>query len=198
VGVYCGNLSPNKELDFLFAAAKIVRQAIPQFSLLVIGNGPLREKVEVAATRDGFIRYLGPRMGREKALLLRMSDVFLLPGAVGLAILDSFAAGLPFLTTAGPNHGPEISYLRDGYSGLITSHDPAAYAEAVVKVLSDPSLAKRLAEGAMLSGQDYSIQAMVENFRSGILECLGESTVPVHSDMAAALSGGLLRTERRS
>jgi glycosyltransferase involved in cell wall biosynthesis len=178
VGIYCGNLSPNKELDFLFSAAKLVREAVPQFSLLVIGNGPQREHVEVIATHNRAIRFLGPRNGPEKALLLRMSDVFLLPGAVGLGILDSFAAGLPFLTTEGPSHGPEISYLRDGYNGLITAHDPAAYAEAVIRVLQDSALSQRLRRGASECAQEYTIEGMVENFRRGILECLGK-TQPV-------------------
>ena len=197
VGVYCGNLSPNKELDFLFAATNIVRQVIPKFSLLVIGNGPLREHVELVATHERCIRYLGPRIGREKALLLRMSDVFLLPGAVGLAILDSFAAGLPFLTTEGRKHGPEISYLQNGYNGLITPHDPNAYANAVLRVLNDPELAGRLRKGATASGQDYPMETMVGNFRRGILECLGKSATVI-TGIAGQISRAVIESGRQA
>lgn len=172
VAVYCGNLSANKQLDFLFNAGKLVHDAIPNFSLLVLGNGPLREHVELLATRQRFIHYLGPRIGQQKALLLRMADLFLLPGAVGLAILDSFAAGLPLITTELPTHGPEISYLRNGVNGLITPYDPQSYADEVITLLRDPVRMAQLRLGATESGYQYSIENMVRNFRSGILECL--------------------------
>jgi L-malate glycosyltransferase len=101
-----------------------------------------------------------------------MADVFLLPGAVGLAILDSFAAGLPLLTTELSTHGPEISYLSNGSNGLITPHQVRCYADATIKLLQDPQLMGHLRAGANESGYQYSIENMVRNFRDGILECL--------------------------
>lgn len=182
VGLYCGNLSANKHLDFLFTVGKIIRKSIPDFSLVIVGNGPLREHVEIVAARERFIRYLGPRAGREKALVLKMADVFLLPGSVGLAILDSFAAGLPLLTTELRTHGPEISYLSHGNNGLVTPHDPESYAHAVVRLLQDPQLLARLRAGATESGFQHNIENMVQNFRRGILACLemdtGTSSIP--------------------
>ena len=172
VAVFCGNLSPNKHLDFLFAAGRIIREAIPNFSLVVMGNGPQREYVELTATRDRFIRYLGPRIGREKALVLRLADVFLLPGAVGLAVLDSFAAGLPLLTTNIATHGPEFGYLSHSVNGWITPHDVSAYALATIELLADPVRMAQLRKGAQESSYRYTIEGMVENFRRGILSCL--------------------------
>ena len=83
---------------------------------------------------------MGQKFGREKALALRMADIFVIPGRTGLAILDSFAAGLPLFTTDIAIHGPEASYLIDGYNGRKTAHRVPAYAEAVVEVLKSPSL----------------------------------------------------------
>jgi glycosyltransferase involved in cell wall biosynthesis len=131
--------------------------------------------VQRVATRDRFIHFLGPRIGREKALLFKMADVFLLPGAVGLAILDSFAAGLPLLTTELPDHGPEISYLSPGSNGLITPHDPQSYADATIDLLRSPQKLARLRNGAIASSSLHSIENMVANFRSGILDCLSQA-----------------------
>jgi glycosyltransferase involved in cell wall biosynthesis len=174
--IFCGNLSKNKELDFLFTAAKIIHAERPDFSLLIVGNGPLREHVEVIAARERFIHYFGPRIGREKALLLKMAKLFLLPGAVGLAVLDSFTAGLPLVTTDTPSHGPEFSYLKPGVNGVVTPHSAQAYARTVLGLLADPKTLTRLQAGARESAAQYSIEKMTGNFHRGILECL--ATVP--------------------
>ncbi|ABF42500.1 glycosyl transferase, group 1 [Candidatus Koribacter versatilis Ellin345] len=173
VGIYCGNLSRNKHLDFLFAAARRIAQEIPEFTLLVVGNGPLRNQVELVAVHERFVHYVGPRIGREKALLLKMADVFLLPGAVGLAILDAFAAQLPLITTALPDHGPEISYLTPGKNGLITAHEEQAYASAVVSLLKARSRLVAMSQAARIGAEEHTMETMVRNFRRGILECLG-------------------------
>jgi glycosyltransferase involved in cell wall biosynthesis len=107
------------------------------------------------------------------AEFLAISDAFLLPGAVGLAILDAFAAGLPMLTTRFEFHGPEIEYLEEGMNGLMSDHRPAAFAEAASSVLSKPELFNQLRAGAAASAEKYSIENMAGNFRSGIRSCLG-------------------------
>lgn len=178
IGVFCGNLSPNKHLDFLFEAGKLIHRVLPNFSLLVLGNGPLREYVELTATRNRFIRYLGPRIGREKALILKMANVFLLPGSVGLAILDSFVAGLPLLTTELATHGPEFGYLSHGVNGWVSQHDPQAYANATIDLLCGPERLAQLSAGAAASGHQFGIENMVRHFREGILACL--NALPAH------------------
>jgi L-malate glycosyltransferase len=172
VGVYCGILEPTKHVPFLVDAARVVRQRIPDFQLLVVGTGPDRTWVEEAASANFWIHYLGKKFGREKSLALRMSDIFVLPGRVGLAVLDSFAAGLPMFTTDLTIHGPEASYLIDGYNGRKTTHRVQAYADAIVEVLRSPSLLERLRQSALATASEYTIEAMAENFRQGINQCL--------------------------
>jgi glycosyltransferase involved in cell wall biosynthesis len=193
VGVFCGNLSANKRLDFLFEAATLVHQAIPEFQLLLLGNGPLCEHVKIVAARNRFIRYIGPRIGVEKALFLKMSDLFLLPGAVGLAVLDAFAAGLPLLTTELPDHGPEVGYLENGRNGLITAHDPKVYAQSVIDLLRDRTRREQLSQAACESGHRHSIEAMVQNFRHGIQECLA---LPAMRGVPALGAANLLRRSK--
>ena len=101
-----------------------------------------------------------------------MADIFVLPGRVGLAILDSFAAGLPLFTTDIAIHGPEASYLIDGFNGRKTAHRLQAYADAVVEVLRSSFLLERLRQSALETAAEYTIEAMAENFRHGIKQCL--------------------------
>jgi len=173
IGLYCGMLSPDKGIDFLLDAAKLIRVQVPNFHVLIIGGGPEKERVMAVARSHPWIHCLGPKFGRQKAIFFKMADAFLLPGRVGLAILDAFAAELPLLTTSVPYHGPEVEYLEHGFNGLMVEHDVVAYASQVISLFTNDSLRLELIEGARDSGRKYSIDAMVSNFRLGILMCLG-------------------------
>ena len=174
IGFYCGRLDSAKALPFLIESARIVRRRCPKFHLVIVGNGPDRDWLEQIASAEPWIHYLGSKWGRDSALLYKMADIFLLAGTAGLAIVDSFAAGLPLIATELPNHPPEISYLRHRENGMITGHDPNKYADGIAEVFESPDLLAKLRQGAGIAGARYTIEAMVENFRLGINRCLGQ------------------------
>lgn len=152
VGIYCGLLGEIKAIPMLIEAARLVRQRCPDFHLVIVGNGPDRAWVEQAIVGEPWIHYMGSKFGRDSAMLYKISDVFLLAGTAGLAIVDSFAAGLPLIATHLPTHPPEVSYLCDGENGKITPHTASAFADAVVEVLRKPALMATLRHGAALAG----------------------------------------------
>jgi L-malate glycosyltransferase len=172
IGLFCASVIPDKLPDFLVASAHKIKQTFPAFELIVVGGGPEHHRIADAARQAPWIHCVGPKFGREKALYFRMADTFLMPGLVGLAILDAFTAGLPIITSAVPFHSPEIEYLEEGQNGVITPVDSDRYAEAVVRILSDEDLLRRLSSGALASAAKYTMEEMVARFRSGILQCL--------------------------
>ena len=170
VGVYCGRLYADKRLPVLLDAAEQVHARVPSFSLLVVGDGPDRPVVD--GVTYPWLKVVGAKYGREKAGLLAVSDVFLLPGLVGLAILDAFAAGLPFITADVPFHSPEIDYLRHGENGLLTRDNVEVFATAVADLLGDPARLRRLTAGALATSERYSTDRMAELFYQGIVQAL--------------------------
>lgn len=175
IGIYCGSLHPAKRLDFLVEAVEKIRERLPNFHLLVIGTGEQRKWMEETAKAKPFVHYLGPLYGRESALAMRMSEVFMIPGMVGLAVLDAFAAGLPVLTTDHDYHGPEVDYLEPGTNGLISPNHLESYADAVAELLNSPHELARLRSGSLVAAQRYTVENMANNFRNGIRECLAMS-----------------------
>lgn len=174
VGVYVGMLHKVKSVPFLIQAGEKIRQSIPEFQLIVIGGGPDEEGIKQSAAHCPWAHFVGPKFGDRKSHLLALADVFLLPGRAGLAVLDGFAAGLPLIATRLPIHGPEMEYLEEGRNGLITPPHPDLYAEAVARLLSNPKELQLLREGAANSAEKYSMEAMVENFKRGIVRCLAQ------------------------
>lgn len=180
VAVYTGGLYPTKRIPFLLEAAKRIRERIPDFELLIIGDGPERPLVREAADAFPWIHELGPKNDHDKAPYWALANVLLMPGGVGLVILDSFALGVPMVTTETHLHGPEISYLRDGENGLIVPCGESAksYADAVVSLLADPERLDLLRQGALSSARDHSLESMVQNFSSGVLMALSPASTP--------------------
>jgi glycosyltransferase involved in cell wall biosynthesis len=173
VGLYIGMLDRVKRLDWLLDAATRIKAAVGDFHLLIGGGGPERPTVEQFCSAHAWAHYIGPLFGREKALHCRISDIFLIPGRVGLAILDAFAGGLPVCATALPNHGPEIEYLEEGSNGIRTAADVRAYTSAIIAVLNNRPLLEALKAGATRSGHRYTIEMMVANFAEGVRQWAG-------------------------
>jgi glycosyltransferase involved in cell wall biosynthesis len=177
IGLYLGGLYREKRIAFLLDAAAAVRREVPDFHLLVIGGGPQAELVATAAARHDWIRYVGPKFGAEKSHLASLARVQLMPGLVGLGILDSFAYGTPLVTTNVPFHSPEIAYLENGKNGMmvVDPEDVAGYAAAVVRVLTDDAHRAALQAGAAEALARYTIESMVGRFVDGVVEALAAS-----------------------
>lgn len=172
VFIYCGGLYADKRLDFLVRAAHVIRAHIPDFHLVVIGSGPDSKTIEAASKESGWIHFVGPKFGVERVPYYLMSEAVLMPGLVGLAILDSFVLGVPLFTTDNGLHSPEISYLENHENAVMTPPTVDAYAEAVVRYIESPSQHAHLREGCRRSASSYTLNSMIKNFSDGIERCL--------------------------
>lgn len=172
IGIFCGGMYEEKCLDFLFDASLLIKDIIKDFELILIGGGPEAYKAQEKAAIYPWIHYIGPRFDDEKVPYFLVSKVYLMPGLVGLGILDSFALEIPLITTNISFHSPEIEYLDQNSNGLMVKHDVNQYSSAVVNVLLDNKLRSRLIQGCRTSRLKYSIETMVENFAIGVVNAL--------------------------
>jgi glycosyltransferase involved in cell wall biosynthesis len=174
VAAFVGGLYPEKRLPFLAAAADVLAREIPEFRLLVIGDGPGRRQLEDLAQGRTHVRYLGPLFGEEKIAALAPASLMLIPGLVGLTIVDAFALELPLVTTSIDYHSPEIEYLVPEDNGLIVDppDDSDKYAQTVLELLRDPERLERLREGCRRDALRYTNGAMVDRFATGVLAAL--------------------------
>ena len=172
VALYCGGMHAGKQLDFLLAACQTIRQRISDFHVIFIGNGPEQGKIERAAQEHDWIHYVGQKFGQDRAVYFKASRALLMPGLVGLAIVDSFVARTPLFTTDLHSHSPEISYLKHGMNGVMTPFAVNHYADAVAEFFESEELQKRLREGCRRCAGVYTFEHFVERFSSGIVHCL--------------------------
>ncbi len=173
--LYCGGLYEQKQLPFLINACRRVWLRKPDIELVIIGDGPARAFVEAAAAENAWIRYVGPKYGKELAPYLTVAKAMLIPGVVGLAIVDSFAACVPLFTTDIPGHGPEIAYLEEQKTGFVTSFDEDAYSKAVIEFLENPMQQATVREQLKRASTTITHEAMVGRFARGVARAVGAS-----------------------
>jgi glycosyltransferase involved in cell wall biosynthesis len=145
-----------------------VHASAHDFQLVIAGDGPELEVVRQRVAGLDWVHPEGRVTGARKVDCLAVADVILAPGAVGLGVVDAFAAGVPMVVCEGGGHGPELAYLEPGVNGLLVPCTPRACAGAVLSLLQDPPLAERLRAGCRAAADRYTLEAMVTNFCDGI------------------------------
>lgn len=159
-----GRLSPQKDHgNFLQAAARIL-QAMPTARFLIVGEGPLRAELEAQARSLGLdqaVIFCGLR--RDIPAVLAALDVLVFSSrweGLPVTLLEGMAAARPVVSTAVGGVGEVV---KDGESALLVPPgDPAALAEACLRVLREPKLADKLATAAYVRVcANYSLDVML-------------------------------------
>lgn len=141
-------------------AFAIVLTRRPDASLVIAGTGPELETLQALASElgvRGHVHFAGRKDRRQIADALRASAIAINPSRVDNmpnSVLEALASGVPVVSTA---VGGVPFIVRDGETALLVpAGDPAAMAEAIVRVLEDTALADRLARAGMREVQRYA------------------------------------------
>lgn len=172
VGIYVGSLFGDKRPAMLLDAARAIRERVPDFELLVCGDGPDAPRIEAFCREHPWAHYAGVAKGQDKADALALARVLLSPGAVGLGVLDSFACAVPLVTTDCGRHGPEIAYITNGVNGVLSEDRTAAFVDEAVRLLTDGVEHARLVRGCSAGAAEYTIERMAQNFARGVVACI--------------------------
>jgi len=130
-----GRMQKRKRLDHLFKAFKLLDRT----DVGLIFVGPDNEGVLENMSGPNIYK-IKPIYGDERLDMLSAADIFCLPGAIGLSIVDAFYCGLPIVTEAG-DASPEIMYLKNGINGFIVPRgDIHQLTEKIRLLLDDDAL----------------------------------------------------------
>ncbi len=143
---------PEKGLDCLIKAAKIVVKEYKNVEFALIGYGPLKEKAMKCAYDFGLsnnVHFMGPLSRDEVADLLGKASVFVLPSlkeGLPLSLLEAMASGVATVGSHVQGISDVVTHERNGL--LVPSENPEALANAIVTLLVDESLRRRLGQNA--------------------------------------------------
>jgi glycosyltransferase involved in cell wall biosynthesis len=163
------NFEPLYNVACTLRAFQRIQADYPEATLTLIGGGSEEPALRRLAAALGLrnVRFTGrvppADMGRfydEAGIYLQTPNIDNMPASV----LEAFACGLPVVSTAA---GGVPAILTDGLHGLLVpldDHDAAA--DAAVRLLRDPALARRLADAAFLSCREYTWPSVRERWLS--------------------------------
>lgn len=176
-----GSLTSMKRQDVLLAAASEVLPHCPGLVVLVVGDGRLRSQLEQQSAKLGMqsvVRFLGQR--EEIPAILAASDIYACTSdseGMSNAILEALAAGLPIVATA---VGDNSRLIRDRIEGLtIPPGAPAALAQAIRDLASDPALHRRMSAATRMRAADFSLHCCVARYEELYAGALHRESSPI-------------------
>lgn len=163
--VTVARLEPHKGVDTVIRALPAILERVPQARYAVAGSGPEREHLEKLARQTGVgdkVRFLGQVDDRDLPALYNTAAVYV--GAsrraarigvegFGISLVEASACGLPVV--AGDSGGVADA-VRNGETGLLVPpEEPAAFADAITRLLAEPGLAARFGAAGRRAVESY-------------------------------------------
>jgi len=163
--VTVARLQRHKGIDTVIQALPAILAGAPDVRYAVAGSGPDRERLERLAHQVGVrdcVRFLGAVDDQDLPALYNLGSVYV--GAsrrserlgvegFGIALVEASACGLPVVAA---NSGGIPDAVRDGETGfLVPPEEPAAFADAICRLLADPAIGKRIGQNGRRAVESY-------------------------------------------
>jgi len=148
--LFVGRLVREKDLATLIRAVALAAERVPELELWIVGSGADREALE-SLTRElalnGRVRFHGQQTNT--APFFSAADAFVMSSiseGLPMSLLQSMSLGTPAILTDVDGMGEVLRLTNSGL--LVPPGDPAAFAEAIVKLAQDPVLQAELSRRA--------------------------------------------------
>ncbi len=172
--VFAGKLEPNKGAELLVLALAAARSA---WTTQVLGDGKLRESLELAAEAAGVGLSITPWLPNDEALRqMGGASGLLFPSAwpepLSRVLLEASALGLPIVAM---NTGGTPDIIRDGETGLLAADLPS-FAAAIARLEADSDLRDRLGAAALAHAKaTFSTSVVVPQVEAVYAEALSKN-----------------------
>ena len=161
--LYVGRLTYDKQVEIFFDAIPLVNSEFPTVVFYVIGDGPLRNKLEEKARQERVMKnvmFKGFMSNERLPHYYSMADVVCIPMS-GFVIYEAAAMQKPIVCFDVDWHA---EFVENGVTGLlIPNRDVKKLAEGILSLLRDEKLSMKLARNARKKFRErYDPQILVK------------------------------------
>jgi glycosyltransferase involved in cell wall biosynthesis len=171
VVIHTGRLAAEKNFALLMRAFAAMRAANPRCRFVIVGDGPLRGRLQAENPWCVFTGFLSRA---ELARHYASADIYIhasLTETFGNVLTEALASGL---AVAGFDYAAARQFVRDGESGLAVPCDrPRALVGAAVRLASEPELRMRLRARARPAVSAHAWHAVIDGFEDDLRAAAG-------------------------
>lgn len=146
-----GRLVHTKGFDVLLNAWALVMQGVPDWKLMIVGEGEERPALEALRERLGLHASVTlPGAFPDITIAYEQASIFCLSSryeGFGLVLIEAMAFGLPIISTACET-GPRELLQDKQDAAMVAIDDPQALADALLALISNRAEADKLARAA--------------------------------------------------
>jgi glycosyltransferase involved in cell wall biosynthesis len=162
-----GRLMKDKKLDLLIQAMRVV-VAHKEAHLLLVGRGTERPKLKAMIAEYGlepYIHLLGYVPEADLPALYRACTLFAIPSIVEVQSIPAIQAAVSALPIVAANSAALPELVQDGENGyLVDPLDAQQLGEAILRIVSDPQLAKRMGQVSLEIGCQHDERLTFEAY----------------------------------
>lgn len=157
---HVGRLHPQKNHDFLIDVFAEIKKKQPDAELILVGTGPLEEKVRSKVADKGLtesVQFLGNRKDMNR--IYQAMDVFVFPSlfeGLGIVAIEAQAAGVPIVCSEGLPPETDITPI---YRKLMLSDGTEKWAEVALDMAKNPIVHTDMQKYVINAGFDMSATA---------------------------------------
>ena len=175
-------LSSLKDHHTMLESFCLVLKQLPNSYLLLVGDGPERQALEKHSLQLGIsknVRFLGFKNDNDVINYLSIFNLYVMSSlieGISLALLEAMAVSRPVVAT---NVGGNSEVIIEDETGiLVPPKDPEKMAQAIIKILQNPDLAKKMGEaGRQMVEEKFTLDGMVHEYESIYEKCLARKGV---------------------
>jgi len=176
--IFVGRLRPEKGMQYLIEAMRLIRNKRSSVRLIIVGEGPeeygLKRLVE-QLNLEHCVTFMGNVPNEKVPKYMAIADVFILPSlseGLPIALLEAMAAGLPIIAT---RVGGIPCVLEDGKNGLLVNPGSSSdLAEKILMLMRSPELMKKMSEANREKSRSYSWENIVSQLEKLLNEVVAK------------------------
>jgi len=171
--LYVGQLIERKGVDYLIRAYARLKQEYPEIALILIGDGPLLDKLKRKCSIEGISDVYFVGSGLRLLDLIKyysLADFFVLPTLFdvwGFVINEAMACGLPVISTR--NAQAAVEMIRQGENGLVVNAaDEEELYSAMKELINSRELEVMRRNSLEIISTEFDLSVMKEAFVEAI------------------------------